>query len=284
MSSASVALLGTGTMGAAMARRLAGSGVSLTVWNRTRSKAEGLADVATVADSVPEAVAAADVVLTMLHDGDSVLATMEQAEGHLRDGAVWVQHSTVGVEGSDWVTDCAAELGVALVDAPVLGTREPAEAGELVVLASGDPELRPRVQPGFDAIGSRTLWVADHAGAGSRLKLAVNAWLATVVEGTADSLLLARELGLRPELFLEAVRGSALDSAYLQTKGRAMLAGELEASFALSSAAKDVDLVLLAALEAGVDLAALPGIRAHLQRALDQGHGGDDVSATYQAH
>lgn len=284
MSPAPVALLGTGTMGAAMARRLAAAGIPLTVWNRTRARAEALADVATVADSVPEAVAAADVVLTVLHDGDSVLATMEQAGGHLRDGAVWVQHSTVGVEGSDWITDCAAELGVALVDAPVLGTRQPAVAGELVVLASGDPALRPRVQPGLDAVGRRTLWVGDTPGAGSRLKLAVNAWLATVVEGTADSLLLARELGLRPELFLEAVEGGALDAPYVQTKGRAMLAGDLEPSFRLAGAVKDVDLVLSAALEVGVDLAALPGIREHLQRALDRGHGDDDVSATYQAH
>lgn len=282
---ATVALLGTGTMGLGMGRRIAAEGFPLTVWNRTRERAESLVDVARVAGSVDEAVAGAEIVLTMLYDADSTMATIEQGAGSFRDDAVWVQHSTVGAEGSDWISDCAAQLGVALVDAPVLGTRQPAALGELVVLAAGAPALRPRVQPVLDAVGSRTLWVGEEPGAGSRLKLVVNAWLLTVVEGTADSLLLAHALGLDPALFLEAVRGSAVDAAYVQSKGAAMLAGETdEPSFALEAALKDADLVLAAALEAGVDLAALDGVRRHLQRAVDAGHGAEDLAATWRSH
>jgi 3-hydroxyisobutyrate dehydrogenase len=278
-----VALLGTGTMGEGMARNIAAAGLPLRVWNRTASRAEPLADVATVAGSVADAVRGADVVVTMLHDADSVVESMEQARGELGAGTVWLQQSTVGVEGSERLAALAAELGVTYVDAPVLGTRQPAQDGVLVVLASGPEDARPRVDPVLDAIGSRTIWVGA-AGGGSRLKLAANAWVFTVVEGIAESLTLTRELGLDPALFLEAVQGGALDAPYVQLKGKAMLDGSFDPAFALSGALKDADLILAAAAGAGADLGVLPGIREHFQRAVDAGHGDKDLSATYLEH
>ena len=277
------ALLGLGTMGAGMARNIAGAGVPLRVWNRSREKAEALSEVATVAGSVAEAVSGAALVVTMLYDADSVLETMEQARGHLDEGAVWIQTSTVGVEGSDRVAALAQDLGIVLVDAPVLGTRKPAEDGALVVLASGPDSARPACEPVLDAIGSRTMWVGE-AGSGSRLKLAANAWVVTVLEGVADSLALTRSLGLDPALFLEAVGGGAMDAPYVQLKGKAMLAGSYEPAFALSGALKDVDLILAAAEGAGLDLGPMPGIRSHLSRAVDAGHGEEDMAATYAEH
>ncbi|KQT94715.1 3-hydroxyisobutyrate dehydrogenase [Marmoricola sp. Leaf446] len=283
-STPSVALLGTGTMGAGMARNIAAAGLPLTVWNRSPEKARPLADVATVADDLVSAVEGADVVVTMLYDADSVVDTMEQLRGHLGADTVWLQQSTIGVEGSDRVVALAADLGVMLVDAPVLGTKKPAEDGALVVLAAGPSDVRDRVAPVLDAVGSRTIWVAEEPGGGSRLKLAANAWVVTVLEGVADSLTLTRELGLDPALFLEAVSGGAMDAPYVQLKGKAMLAGSYEPAFALSGALKDVDLILAAAGSAGVDLAAMPGIRDHLARAVDAGHGDEDMAATYAAH
>jgi 3-hydroxyisobutyrate dehydrogenase len=281
--SPTVALLGTGTMGAGMARNIAGAGLPLRVWNRSAEKAAGLADCATVASTVAEAVQGADVVLTMLYDADSVVDTMESARGHLGEGTVWLQQSTIGVEGCDRTIRLAEDLGVALVDAPVLGTRKPAEDGALVVLASGPPEVREVVEPVFEAIGGRTLWLGG-AGEGSRLKLAANAWVATVLEGIADSLALTRDLGLDPALFLEAVSGGAMDAPYVQLKGKAMLAGEYAPAFALAGALKDVDLILAAAAGVGTELGPLPGIRDHLARAVDAGHGDLDMAATYLEH
>jgi 3-hydroxyisobutyrate dehydrogenase len=278
-----IALLGTGTMGQGMARNIAAAGLALRVWNRTASRAEPLADVATVAGSVAEAVRGADVVVTMLYDADSVAATMEEARGELAADTVWLQQSTVGVEGSERLAALAADLGVVYVDAPVLGTKKPAADGALVVLASGPAEARPRVDPVLDAIGSRTIWVGE-AGAGSRLKLAANAWVFTVVEGIAESLALARHLGLDPALFLEAVQGGALDAPYVQLKGRAMLDGGFDPAFALSGALKDAELIMAAAAGAGVDLGVMSGIREHFQRAVDAGHGDKDMSATYLEH
>jgi 3-hydroxyisobutyrate dehydrogenase len=278
-----VALLGTGTMGVGMARNIAAAGLPLRVWNRTASKAEPLADVATVTGSAADAVDGADIVVTMLFDEDSVASTISEAAGTLAPRAVWVQSTTVGVAGAQRLGGLAADLGLVYLDAPVLGTKKPAEDGALVVLASGPEAARGTVEPLFDAIGGRTLWVGD-AGAGSRLKLAANAWVFTLVEGIAESLTLARELGLDPRLFLEAVSGGAMDAPYVQLKGTAMLDDDVTPAFGLSNALKDVDLIVAAAEEAGADLALMPGIRQHFARAVDAGYGDLDMAATYRSH
>ena len=283
MSSPTVAVLGTGTMGAGMARTIAATGLPVRVWNRTAAKAEPLVEVATVAGSIREAVEGADVVLTMLFDVESVAAAITEAGPALSSDTVWLQQSTVGVAGTERLVALAAELGVAYVDAPVLGTRKPAEDGALVVLASGDETLRPRIAPVLDAIGSRTLWVGP-AGDGTKLKLAANAWVLTGGEGGAESLALTRDLGLDPRLFLEAVGGGAMDAPYVGLKGTAMIEGSFAPAFALGGALKDADLILEAAAGAGVDLGLMPGIRAHLARAVEAGHGDLDMSATYLEH
>jgi 3-hydroxyisobutyrate dehydrogenase len=282
-STPNVALLGTGTMGAGMARNIAATGLPLRVWNRTPDKAEALADVATVSTTVAGAVDGADIVVTMLFDEQAVADALGQAGGALASGTLWIQTSTVGVAGADRLAELADDLGLVYVDAPVLGTKKPADDGALVVLASGPDEARTRAQPVLDAIGSRTIWVGE-AGTGSRLKLAANAWVFTVVEGVAESLALARDLGVDPRLFLEAVKGGALDAPYLQLKGAAMLDDEFTPAFRLGGALKDVDLILAAAGDAGVDLGLMPGIREHFARAVDAGHGDLDMAVTYREH
>jgi 3-hydroxyisobutyrate dehydrogenase len=278
-----VALLGTGTMGAGMARNIAAAGLPLRVWNRTPERARPLADVADVVVDAAEAVVGADVVVTMLYDADSVAETMERARGSLAEGAVWLQQSTVGIAGTERLAALADDLGVTFVDAPVLGTKKPAEDGALVVLASGPAEVRKRVAPVLEAIGGRTMWVGE-AGAGTRLKLAANAWVFTVVEGVAESMALTRELGLDPRLFLEAVGGGALDAPYVQLKGGAMLEECFAPAFALRGALKDAGLILEAAEDAGLELGLLPGVRDHFARAVEAGHGDEDMAATWLEH
>lgn len=274
-----VAFLGAGTMGGPMARNVAAAGLPTRVWNRSHERAEALADVATVVDSPQEAVAGADVVVTMLFDADSVASVVEGLE--VTPGTPWVQCSTVGAEGSDRLAALAERLGLVYVDAPVLGTRQPAEDGSLVVLASGEESVRPRVEPVLDAVGQRTLWVGA-AGAGSRLKLACNAWVLTVVQGVAESLALTRELGLDPQLFLDAIEGSAVAAPYVGIKGAAMLAGDTTMSFALAGAVKDAGLIRRAAEDAGLDLALVPQVERAMQRGLDAGLGEEDMGATYR--
>ncbi|HWJ83146.1 MAG TPA: NAD(P)-dependent oxidoreductase [Nocardioides sp.] len=282
-STPTVALLGTGIMGIGMARNIAAAGLDLRVWNRTRERAEPLADVATVCDTAAEAAKGAGVLLTMLYDADSVLSVVADLRDVLTPGTVWLQQSTIGVDGTDRAVALAEELGVVLVDAPVLGTKKPAADGALVVLASGPDDAREKVAPVLEAIGSRTMWVGA-AGAGTRLKLVANHWVFTVIEGVAETLALARDLGVDPALFLEAVQGGALDAPYVQLKGKAMLGGQLDPAFALAGALKDSELILEAARAAGADPGLLPVIREHLERAVEAGHGDLDMAATYLSH
>ncbi len=280
-----VAVLGTGLMGSGMARSLLRAGHEVRAWNRTRDKAEPLADDgAVVVDSAADAVKDADAVLTMLFDTDAVAATMADALPAFGRRTVWVQTSTVGVDGIDRLAAQARDAGVAFLDTPVVGTKDPAEQGSLVLLPSGDRGLEERVRPVFEAIGSTTLWAGDEVGAGSRLKLVVNAWLATVVGGVAQSVALAGDLGLDPQLFLDAISGQALDSAYAQLKGHGMVSGDFEPSFALDGVLKDTHLILDAAHTAGTHTGLLAMLADRLAAADRAGLGSQDTAAVVSAY
>jgi len=279
MTTPHVALLGTGIMGSGMARNIVKAGIPLTVWNRTRDKAEGLG--ADVADTPGEAVVGAAVLVTILADADATEKAVREAAP--APGTVWLQQATVGVDGCARLAALADGLGLVYVDAPVLGTKGPAEAGQLTVLASGPDGAREIVAPVLEAIGAKTLWLGA-AGQGSRLKLVANSWVLTIVEGVAESLRLAKALGLDPQQFLEVVKGGALDAPYVQLKGAAMLNGDLDAQFPLWGAAKDARLIQEAGREAGVDLAIIEAARRHFERAVADGHGDLDMAATYLSH
>ena len=245
-----VAVLGTGTMGAGMVRSLRRADVPVRMWNRAAEKAQALTDTGAEALGSPaEAVAGADVVLTMLFDADAAIDVVRRAAPAA--GTTWLQCSTVGVEGADRTAAVAAELGLVLVDCPVLGTKEPAEKGALVMLASGPEETRDQLAPVLDALGSKTLWLGE-AGAGSRLKMACNAWLFMVTAGAAQSIALARGLGVEPRQFLAAIEGGPLDTPYAHLKGELMITGEFPVSFGLSGATKDARLIQEALRSAGV--------------------------------
>ncbi len=280
-----IAVLGAGgTMGLAMARNLAKAGFPVRGWNRSADKVAPLVqDGGTVAASIAEAVRGAPIVLTMLSDTDAVVETMDGDDGALAAmdaDAVWVQTSTVGLEGTARCAALAADRGVAFVDAPVLGTKAPAEAGKLTVLASGARAWEDRLAPAFDAIGQRTVWLGDGDEA-TRLKLVVNAWVVSVVEGVAEALALAQGLGLDPALLLDMVGGGPLDAPYVQLKGKAMLEGDFTPSFSLKLAAKDAGLVRDAAAAHGLQLPMLAAIADRLAEGVPE-HGDEDLSATFR--
>ena len=271
-------------MGAAMARNLARAGLDVRAWNRTHAKALPLADDGVrVEEDAADAVRGAHVVLTSLFDAPSVLEAMRAAAPGLTAGTAWAQTSTVGPEGIPPLSGFAEEHGLRLVDSPVLGTKAPAEAGQLTVLAAGPEAVRDDVAPVFEAIGQKTLWLGTDPGAASRFKLVVNNWVLTVINGTAETLALAEGFGLDPRTFLEAVGGGPLDMPYLRMKAGLILDGELSASFPLSGARKDAELISRAAEEAGVRLDLAPAGAARLRRAEEQGHGREDAAASYFA-
>jgi 3-hydroxyisobutyrate dehydrogenase len=273
------AVIGTGIMGAGMAGSLLREGHDVVVWNRTRDKAEAV-EGATVADTVAEADAGGDVVLTMLYDAASVLDVTDELLGALGPDAVWLQTSTIGPEGAREVGRRAPGR---VLDAPVLGTRKPAADGALVVLASGPRELLERARPVLEAVGSRVVDAGEEVGAASALKLACNAWVALLTAGTAQSLGLARALGVEPRLFLEAIGGGAVDTPYAHVKGEAMLGGSDTVSFALDGVRKDLDLMVGAARGADFPDDLLATLLALFDRAADAGHGAEDMAAVKAA-
>ncbi|KAB8170855.1 NAD-binding protein [Streptomyces sp. 3MP-14] len=281
----SIAVLGTGIMGAAMARNLCRAGLDVRVWNRTRAKAEPLADDGIrIADSPADAVAGAGVVLTVLHDGAAAADAIAEAAGAFAPDAVWLQCTTAGLDGLDRLVALAERHDLTLVDAPVLGTRQPAEAGMLTVLAAGPEETRGRLAPVLAAIGSRTLWLGATPGAATRLKLVCNSWVLAITHGTAEALALAHGLGVDSADFLEAIAGGPLDLGYLRTKAAAIEAGELTPpSFAVDTALKDARLIVEAGARADVQLDVAAAGLDRLTRASAQGHGGKDMAASYYA-
>lgn len=277
-----VALLGTGIMGSGMARNLLRAGLGLRVWNRTREKAEPLAaEGVAVADSPAEAVSGAGVVLTVLTDGAAVAQAMAAAVPGLRAGQVWAQMSTVGVVALEELAGFAREHGLVFVDAPVQGTRQPAEAGTLVVLASGPAD--PRLDPVFDAVGAKTLRAGEEAGAATRLKLATVGYAITLTAAVGEALALAEGLGVDPDLFARAVTGGPMDNPYLQAKMKAVLERDFAPSFTVHSAQKDTALIAEAAGRAGVAVDLARATAARLDRAAARGHGAQDMAAAYFA-
>ena len=277
-----IAVLGAGaTMGKAMAANLLRAGYGVRAWNRSREKAEPLAeDGASICDTPQEAASGASVILTMLADADAVAAAMADIDARgAETPPLWLQMSTIGEAGTERCMALAAERGLTFIDAPVLGTKAPAQEGKLTVLASGPREHADGLAPIFDAIGQRTMWVGE-AGAGTRLKIATNSWVLTVVEGAAETLALAAGLGLDPQLVLDAVAGGPLDLPYLQLKGKAMIDGDFAPSFRLELAAKDAGLMVASAELHDLDLPLIATIEQRLAAAVDA-HGDEDVSATY---
>jgi 3-hydroxyisobutyrate dehydrogenase len=279
-----VTVLGTGAMGAGVAQSLLREGHDVTVWNRSRERAEPLAEHgATVADDAGSAVADAEVVLLTLFDADAVVDVLEQAAGEAPTDAVWVQASTVGVEGSDTVVQIAAKYGITLVEAMMLGTKTPAEQGKLTMLAAGPSATLDAIDPVLDAIGAKTVRAGERVGEATALKLAANAWIASITAATGQSLAIARGLGIDPALFLQAIEGSASDSAYAHTKGASMMAGEFPAQFALDGLRKDIGLITDAARATGVSTTLLDALGRVYADASAAGHGSDDIAAVSTA-
>ena len=282
-----IAVLGTGIMGAPIARHLAKGNFDVRVWNRTIEKAQPLADDgATVCDSPSQALQGADFLLTVLADADAVEESLTRddalAKAAANSSLIWLQSSTVGINGTARLMRLAADVGVRYVDAPVLGTKQPAEAGKLTVIASGPDDLQDLCRPLFETYGAKTVWVGDGDRA-SRLKLVMNSWVIALVTATGEAMALADGLGLDPKRFLDTIEGGPLDVGYAHTKGAMMIKREFPASFPVWGAAKDAGLIAEAAEVAGVRTPVATGAREAMERALELGHGDEDLAAVWFA-
>jgi 3-hydroxyisobutyrate dehydrogenase len=244
----------------------------VAAWNRTREKAEAI-DGVRVADSPADAVRDAEVVVTMLSDGRAVEAVWSQVAGAVGDETIWWQCSTVGIEATERLRAAASCV---YVDAPVLGTKQPAEDGKLTVLASGPPGALDRLQPLFDAVAAKTVRLGQ-AGEATRAKLVLNHWVLALTAATAETIGVARALDVDPQLFLDVIAGAPMDSPYAQMKGKLMLEDSVcdAVSFPLRLAHKDARLVADAV--PGAALAAF--VQQRYAEAAEEGLGDCDMAA-----
>jgi 3-hydroxyisobutyrate dehydrogenase len=279
-----VTVLGTGIMGAPMARNIAAAGHAVRAWNRSIDKARPLEqDGIEVVEDAREAVAGAEVVVTMVADAVAVHAVLTDAGAldGMDDGAVLCQMSTIGIAGMEDVARECEQRGIPLVDAPVSGTRQPAEQGKLTVIAAGPADAVERCGPVFDAVGATTIRLGD-AGEATRLKLVLNHWLLALVDGLAETIEFAEGIDVDPRAFLKAISGGPLGPAYADLKGSAMIERNFEpAAFPLQLAGKDAQLVVEAAERHDLSLELIPVILERIRRAVDAGHGDEDMAAIY---
>lgn len=279
------AFLGLGTMGRAMATSALRAGIPTIVWNREPQATRNVAELgAEVAETAADAARRAEIVVTMVTDADAVIsiARDEGMLAALAPGTIWVQMSTIGVEGIDRVAAIvdADRPDVTLLDAPVSGSKVPAEQGQLTIFASGPEEARSRVDPLFEALGQRTIWVGA-VGAGSRLKLVNNTWLAFTSEAVVSSIALARRLGLGTETVIDALGGGPLVAPWQAAKLQRIANDDYSTQFGLSLALKDVHLALQAADDGR--FAALASLADEWQHAVDDGLGEQDVTVMTRA-
>jgi len=277
-----VAVLGLGTMGAGMARNLLRAGLPVDVWNRTPERAADVAARGAVAHADPaDAVAGAGVVITMLADAGATRSVALDGGmlDAMRPGAIWAQMGTIGVAATEELAAITDERrpDVVFVDAPVSGSRAPAEAGELAILAAGPERVRGSLEPVFGAVGQATRWLGEKPGAASRLKLVFNMWLMFLIEGAAEVMALADSLGVDRDEVLSMLGTGRMSSGVAAVKARKMDSGDDSPDFALEWAVKDIGLALDAAPDRR--LTVLDALRNRWQELVDQGLGGLDTSA-----
>jgi 3-hydroxyisobutyrate dehydrogenase len=275
-----VAVLGTGIMGSAMARNLLAAGLRTTVWDKSPEATAALgATGALVAASAQDAIRDARVVITMLPTADAVNSVIF-ADGRpaFARAAVWAQMGTIGVAATTGLGEMLSRLrpDVMFVDAPVSGSKGPADAGQLLILASGPPAAEAIVQPTFTAIGRKTVWLGQ-AGQGTRMKLVVNAYLSFLIEGVAEALELGSQLGIDPAGLDAVIEGGPLDAPLADAKLHKIARHDFTPEFPLEWALKDVDLAIAAA--DGTRLPMLEALSRQWRMAVEAGYARDDISA-----
>ncbi len=276
-----VGLLGAGLMGTAMAHRLLSQGVEVVAWDRDPDHVRPLTERgADVAGSAGEVATGARSVITMLPTADVVLSVVEPLLGEWPKETIWLQMSSVGAAEADRLAQLAADHDVTMFDAPVSGSTHPAEEGQLTILASGPESSRARVEPVFAALGSRVQWVGE-AGMGSRLKLAANHWMISMVAALAETMHLCELMELDEQQFVDLLDGGPLGSSYGLEKLGEMQRHQYPAGFPVRLALKDLKLVREVAVSSGVEMPLLDAVLERIGN-VEGRHADDDLAAVYE--
>jgi 3-hydroxyisobutyrate dehydrogenase len=276
-----VGVLGIGLMGSAMTRRLLTQGIGVTAWDRNPEKARALESHGAQSAERPEdLVSSCGVVITMFPTAGVILEVVEPLLEDWPAATIWAQMSSVGAAEADQLTGIAEAHRITLIDAPVSGSTHPAEEGQLTILASGPASARAAIEPVFDALASRVMWVGE-AGMGSRLKLAANHWMIASVAALAETMRLCEAMGLDQQHFRALLDGGPLGSAYAVQKLDEMQHHEYPAGFPVRLALKDLQLVSEVAEAASTKTPLLDAVLERFTVANEE-LASDDVAAVYE--
>jgi len=252
-----LSFLGLGIMGRGMAMNLAKAGYPLTVWNRTRSKAEELAAVgASVADTPRQAAESSDVIIMMLADPAAVEEAAFSLDGvvaGLREGVVLIDCSTVDPATSQRLAEAARKKGARFLDSPVAGSKKAAEEGELILMVGGDDGALAQVRPILERLSKKII----HAGAtgmGTYLKLCFNLVVSHMTTALSETLILGAKAGLDPKLILDTINSGVIGSKFYEWKGSCILDRDFTTNFSLKLMHKDLSLIMSAAYGLGIPL------------------------------
>jgi 3-hydroxyisobutyrate dehydrogenase/glyoxylate/succinic semialdehyde reductase len=280
-----IGFIGLGIMGSRMAVNLQKAGYELVVHNRTKAKADELvANGATWAATPADVGQAVDILFTMLSAPDAVSESALGENGFLRQlkaGVLWIDCSTVNPSFSKQMAAKAVEQQVKFLDAPVAGTKQPAESGELLFLVGGDKADVETGRPYFDAMGRGVVHLGDH-GMGASMKMVVNLMLAQGMAAFAEAMSLGEALGLPRALLLDAVPGSAVAAPFLSGKISKIGQDEFGPDFPLQWMHKDLQMVATTAYEQGVSLPLGNAAKEVYAMARQQGLGELDFSVIYR--
>ena len=278
-----ITLIGTGLMGAPMSRNLMKAGHALTVWNRSAHRAVPLVDAgAKTADTAAQAIAGAEVIITMLSDGFATEALLadDMFRAALTPGMLWIDMSSAKPEHARAQSLMLAGIGVGHLDAPVSGGTKGAEGGTLAIMAGGDAQVFKKAQPIFTALG-RAVHVGP-SGAGQLCKLANQTIVAVTISAVAEAILLAEKGGADPSALRAALKGGFADSVILQQHGERMAAGNFAPGGLSKFQLKDLDNTLAEAAALSLELPSTQAVRDRFAYFIEKMDGGDlDHSGLY---
>jgi len=270
-------------MGSRMAANLIKEGHNVTVYNRSAQKAKHLREQgATSALTIVELAEAVDIIFTMLSTPEVVSDTAEQFLPRLKEGSWWIDCSTVNPSFSRQMDQLAKAHGVHFADAPVAGSKAPAEQGELLFLAGGKEEDLIDFAPFFSAMGKKTLYL-NEVGNGANMKMLINLMLAQSMATFSEAIKLGKGMGLDESLVLNILTATPVVSPVMGLLKDRLLNREFDVNFPLKWIHKDIMLALDTASELDVTMPSLEKTEEIFKTALDERMGEMDFSAVYQS-
>ncbi|GMP48794.1 hypothetical protein CsSME_00016030 [Camellia sinensis var. sinensis] len=281
-----VGFLGLGIMGKAMSMNLLRHGFKLTVWNRTLSRCDELVEHgASVAETPAAVVKKCNYTIAMLSDPSAALSVVFDKDGVLEqicNGKGYIDMSTVDSDTSSKISEAITSKGGSFLEAPVSGSKKPAEDGQLVILAAGEKALYEEALPAFDVMGKKSFFLG-HVGNGAKMKLVVNMIMGSMMNAFSEGLILADKSGLNPQTLLDVLDLGGIANPMFKMKGPTMIQKSYSPAFPLKHQQKDMRLALALGDQNAVSMPVAAAANEAFKKARSMGLGDLDFSAVHEA-